>query len=451
MMNGLRRIAATLAIGMLAAGFAGAAEKTVKVWSMNRHDAVYVKERIAAFNEAHKGDIKVEYSIYTDNYDQALDLAFAANEAPDLMSSMSYAFPRYVGKGFYEPLNGYLSAEEKNRFDDYFVEGINTFGGNVYTIPTFGSTGRLIYNKGIFERVGIKAPPKTMAELVAYTKLITEKLKGEGIYGFAANLKGPRSSLDRSFEMIVERSGGPRHGFDFRKGEYDFSFDKPIIEAFRTIYAGGYAFPGSAALDIDPLRTQFAAGKIAMYISWSHAEPGVYANQFPTKERWGAAYVPTLDGSAATQPIMAMGGWMINAKSRVKPEAWKVYSELFLEKSFVVGYHEAGLGTTIVPDYIAVAKTPASIKDSPLFALDAKDKLWPATPLDINASAIVVEGKDQWSTIAELFFNAADIDKTLADLTKRYNDAYRKAIAAGKLKEVKYPKFNPADPIKSTR
>lgn len=37
--------------------------------------------------------------------------------------------------------------------------------------------------------------------------------------------------------------------------------------------------PGVESLDIDPLRAQFAEGKIGMYMSYS-SEPGVYKNQF---------------------------------------------------------------------------------------------------------------------------------------------------------------------------
>lgn len=446
--NGKRFAAAAAAVLLTAGAWA---ETTIKLWSQNRHDAIYAKEKIAQFNATNRHGIKVEYTIYSDNYDQAVDLAFAANEGPDVLSSQGSVFQRYVSRGGFEPLNAYMSPEVKNRFDDFITEGLNQFDGKIYSMPTLGTTGRLFYNKGIFERVGIKAPPKTVAELAAYSKIVADKLKGEGVYGFAMNLKGPRSAIDRSFEFMVQRSGGPRWGFDYRKGEYDFTFHKPFVQEFRKIFSGGSAFPGCVALDIDPLRTQFAAGKIAMYISWSHAEPGVYANQFPTKENWDVAPLPTLDGSAKSQVVNGSGGFMISAKSKAKKEAWIVISELMASKDYIVGYHEAGLGTTIVPDYIAAAGQSPTIKAHPALALDSKDKIWPATPLDISAGAMVVEGKDYWNTVVELFFTSADIEKTLADLTRRYNAAYRKGIAAGKLREIRYPRFDPADPIKSTR
>jgi multiple sugar transport system substrate-binding protein len=179
---------------------------------------------------------------------------------------------------------------------------------------------------------------------------------------------------------MAQRSGGPRWGFDFRKGEYDFTFHRPIVEDFRKIFSGGSAFPGCVSLDIDPLRTQFAAGKIGMYISWSHAEPGVYANQFPTQERWGVAPLPTIDGSAKSQVVNGSGGYMINAKSKHKKEAWIVISELMASKDYIVGYHEAGLGTTIVPEYIAAAARRRPSRRTPPWPWTARTRSGPPPP-----------------------------------------------------------------------
>jgi ABC-type sugar transport system permease subunit len=52
---------------------------------------------------------------------------------------------------------------------------------------------------------------------------------------------------------------------------------------------------------------------------------------------------------------------------------------------------------------------------------------------------MVVEGKDYWNTVVELFFSDADIGKALAGLTKRYNAAYRKGIASGSSRRSSIP------------
>lgn len=83
----------------------------------------------------------------------------------------------------------YMDDDMKEYFKDEVYEGINEIDGKLYYIPTCGTTGRLIYNKEIFERVGIKNPPTTMEEMVEDARLITSQLSGEGIYGYAQHMK----------------------------------------------------------------------------------------------------------------------------------------------------------------------------------------------------------------------------------------------------------------------
>ncbi|GJM75724.1 hypothetical protein HMSSN036_79400 [Paenibacillus macerans] len=90
-------------------------------------------------------------------------------------------------------------------------------------------------------------------------------------------------------------------GFNFQTGQFDFTVYKEVLQALHQIKADGSMLPGSESLDIDPLRAQFAQGKIGMYFNHS-VEPSVYKTQFPTEIRWAAAMPPTLDGQQ-TGPI----------------------------------------------------------------------------------------------------------------------------------------------------
>lgn len=424
-----------------------AGKTVIKVWTMNRHDAVFTQERIAKYNASNTDGITIEYGIYTDNYDQTVDLAFSTGETPDILSNQGTIFPRYVGKGYWEPFNKYMTPVLEKRYKDVIIDNIDRIDGKIYFLPSSGTTNRLIYNKGIFNKVGIKEPPKTWSELVSVSKQITDKLKDQGIYGFAANLKSPTSAMSRSIDYMAELSGGAKLGFDFKKGVYDFSSYKPFIQGYRSIFGpNGSGFPGSLSLDIDPLRTQFAAGKIAMYISYTHAEPGVYANQFPTTEDWSVAPLPTIDGTSYTQNVAMNGGYMINAKSKNVDKAWKVLLNFFMDPVFLKEYHEAGLGSSILPEIQAVVKQPESLKKMPALVLGPKDKTWPLAPQELNAGAVVVEGRDCYSTYLQLMVGNDDIDKTLADLTQRYNDAYQKGIASGKGSKIQFPNWDPADP-----
>ncbi len=218
-----------------------------------------------------------------------------------------------------------MSDDDKALWGDFAIEGITAYDGKMYMYPSFATTGRLIYNQDIFDRVGIESPPKTLSEMVEYATLITEKLSGEGIYGFAANFKSPTGALQRSMNFLIELSGGPNQGFNYKTGKYDFSTHyADFIAAYRHMFQEGISFPGCESLDIDPLRTLFAAGKIGMYISWTHAEPGVYATQFPTDQNWNGAMLPIIDGhEMATQNVLPIHGYLITRDCKNPELAWK--------------------------------------------------------------------------------------------------------------------------------
>jgi multiple sugar transport system substrate-binding protein len=418
---------------------------TIKVWTMNRHDADYMTSMVNKFNKENKDNIEIDYQIYTDNYQQTLDLAFATNEAPDVFMDATGVYEKRLPIGDLAPLDKYLSTSYKKRFGDgAFIEGINMYQGKIYSMPAIGTTPRLIYNKGIFEKVGIKEPPKTVAEMSQDAKLISDKLSKDGIYGYAQNFKNPTQALSRSVDYIMMRSGGVREGYNFNTGKYNFTGYKPILRVYKDMFTSSTAFPGCESLDIDPLRTQFAAGKIGMYISWTHSEPGVYQNQFPTKENWDMAPLPTIDGTVKGSNRINLAGRFFLMSSRTKhpKEAWKVMKLIYSDE-LLAGYHEHGLGLVMVPSVLEKAKDPDTIKKWPAIKFDKHDKIWPNIPVGVRP-----EGKDMYQVFAEIIFGAADLDTGIADLNTRYNNAFDKAITDGKTSRIIYPKFDPAEPGK---
>lgn len=426
-------------------------EKTIiKVWTNTRHDQKYMLEKVEQYNKDNTDGIEIDYQMYTDNYIQTLDMALATQEGPDIFQDGLGAMIKYIPAGYVEPLDEYLTDEEKNHFGEgAFVDTVNMFEGRIFSLPATGTTTRLIYNKGIFERAGITTPPTTLDEMVEDARIITDKLGGEGIYGYGQNMKSPASALSRSIDFILQRSGGNRTGFDFATGKFSFAGYKPILEAYKTMFTESIAFPGCESLDIDPLRTQFAAGKIGMYISYSHAEPGVYANQFPTTEDWSVAQLPTIDGTVkGTQPLLGGTWYCMNSGGMNKEKTWKVMQFLYGDE-IQKGYHEAGLGLSIVPAIIEMSNTPETITKWPELAFTDDDKIWPNTPLNVTP-----EGLDKYSVFAGIIYGIdefKDIDQALADLDERYNAAYQKAIAEGTSKLVQYENFDVKNPAASVK
>lgn len=410
-------------------------EKTKLVyWTFQRHDADYIKEKVDAFNATNEDNIEVEMTMMAENYAQSLDLAFASDQAPDVFAAQRQA--EFYAKGYFEPLNDYLTDELKAKYEGFVHEGGNQFENNIISLPNVGNTIRLVYNVDIFEQAGLK-PPKSLDEMVAAAKKITEIGKADGIYGWSLPYKSPSSALSRSADKIAEMNGFHRSGFDFKTARYDFSGFKPIIEAFRQMSADGSVLPGSESLDMDPMRAQFAEGKIGMYISYS-TEPGVYNTQFPPKIRWDATLVPTVDGGEPKGAIdpAALTWLSMSSESKNKEAAWKFMFYMYQEE-VLRGYHEAGLGISLLPHVLEGAKEP-DVPGITNFLPTKYDADWPVAP-----AGITPEGKTWHEEFARYILSGGDLDQIISQLNASYNAALDKAVAAGEVKVAADPSFDP--------
>lgn len=432
-----------------AAAQAGGGEATIiNVWSKDRHDATYVQEKIDEYNATNTDNIQINYQLYTDNYIQAVDMAVQSDEVPDILVYQEQVFDKYVSTGQWADLNPYLDDDMRSLLGSSIFPGYNELDGKLYFIPTTGTTCRLFYNKEIFERVGIANPPETLEEMVEDAKLITSQLAGEGIYGFAENMKSASSGLNRSMVVGLQRETGAPFGYDFTKGEYDFSTWADTLKLWKELLSDECAFPGCESLDIDPLRTQFAAGKIGMYMSYTHAEPGVYQNQFPMdSSKWDCVPIPTVGGKVlGKQYFSGTSGYMLNAKSPNVDKAFQVYKDVFANKDFLIGYYEGGFGVSIVPEVIEAAKPSEDFQNKKWLLISDIDTLLPKPPHTAFAAGMVVEGEDLYKTCESIYYGDADIESTLQDLTDRYNKGYQDAIQNKTATEIKIDGYDPMNP-----
>lgn len=434
-----------------AGGAQSGGEKTViNIWSKDRHDATYVQQKVDEYNQSNQDNIEVVYTLYTDNYQQAVDMAVQNNELPDIMVYQNAAFNKYFTQGQWADLGQFMDEDMKTYFKDVIVPGYNETDGKIYFIPTTGTTCRLFYNKEIFERVGIKEPPRTLEELVEDARLITAQLKGEGIYGFAQNMKSANSALLRSMIIGLQRETGMPYGYDFAKGEYNFTGWTEDLKLWKELLSEECAFPGCESLDIDPLRTQFAAGKIAMYCSYSHAEPGVYKNQFPMdSSKWDAVPIPTAGGKeVGKQYYEGTSAYLLNAKSPNLEKAFKVYKDIFTSEDYLVGYYEGGYGVSIIPSVLAKANPSEDFKNKKWLLINPDmDTLLPKAPHQAFTSGMIVEGEDMFKTAESVYYGDADAETAMQDLTDRYNKAYQNAIANGSGYEIKIAGYDPMHPV----
>ena len=109
---------------------------TITYWNTNRHDQEYMTPLIEEFNNTNSDNIYIDYQIYAENYSQMLDLAFSTDSAPDVFQIPNNEFSTITEKGYALDIAPYMDDAYRARFGDgAFVEGINSIGDAVYSLP----------------------------------------------------------------------------------------------------------------------------------------------------------------------------------------------------------------------------------------------------------------------------------------------------------------------------
>ncbi len=413
----------------------------ITIWTENRHDLEYMNKVVEEFNKAND-HIEIEYVVQTENYVNLLTMAANSGQSPDVFSPVFAPadFKNFADNGLIQPLNSYLTEEFKkvNEVDSHLFEGYNVMGDDIYWVPCGKRSGsRIIYNKDIFDKLGIEVPKK-LSDLPAIAKQITEAGNGD-YYGII--FPGASGPFERWIEHSAEMSGITP--YNYREGKYDFSGFKPYLETVRQMFEEGSVFPGSSSMKIDPVRVQFAEGHVGIHANASQ-EATVLTEQFPAKIQWAVAPLPTLDGEIKGKEIcLPNNGWMMSAFTEHPKEAWEVI-EYFGSEDILKGYLEGGY-TLPMSKYMDEKIDKTKIGRMADFSGADYEAVLPVAP------AVTPEGEN----FRDALWNAClpegpGIDETIAKLNKTYNDALDKEAKMGKTKRLIIKDYDPLHPEQGT-
>lgn len=273
---------------LAACGASGATGRaTIDTWDWWVSQSPWVEHEIKRFEQAH-GDIHVKRTVNaTSSYDKLFTLAERSNTAPDvfMISTTTVPLNEQVAKGWLLPLAKADSSWRK-RFPAYsFVEGINMFGGKVYSAPFTRPAPwlQLYINNKVFKDAGLTNAdgsvqvPKTWDDVTRAAEAITKKGNGN-TYGLGFG-NGSFPILPWWVEVFVRAAGSPggSAGPDLRTGKYTFGSDRNYVdfaELLLTWNRKGYFFPSSVSISDEIARAYFERGKFGMTIGgvWNQAE-----------------------------------------------------------------------------------------------------------------------------------------------------------------------------------
>lgn len=391
--------------------------------------------------ELNKAQNKFEYVYqgYGEQYNNVLTLALQSGDAPELFSPGGQSILPWAEAGLIQPIDEILTKRFKSQFEPSMFETASLYyKGKIYTIPERLHFYRLLYNKDLFRAAGLdpNKPPRTLEELRATAKKITEAGKGR-FYGFGGYLNYAEMWL-RHIDMlsIAEGQTGPC-GFDFLTGRFDFAKQKKYFQFWVDMYKDGSLFPGATSLGVEQMRAYFAAGQVAMMIDGSWM-PKIYATTIPNKNDWDAAPIPIYSGAKRAKDYLAYGVMFCvgtGKNSAMAKEALKLYWEkIMMVRQF---------GDSDPKTYLA-ANTKKALallpKDKPYQAVDRMFDIKNHAAFQVEPHKLIkLEGDSNEKVWTRLFVDAVNgktdkIDSTIQDMTDRYNKALDRALAEGMLK-----------------
>ena len=156
---------------------AGAKATNITIWvgfGSATHELKVFKQVVAEYDRKHP---EVTVKVVGDIVDTKITAAIRSGTAPDVVSSFnSYNVGTYCSSGGWIDLGPLLkqSKIDPNIFPAatrYYTQ----YKGTRCALPMLADTYGLYYNKKLFRKAGIKSPPKTMDELTADAKKLTQR------------------------------------------------------------------------------------------------------------------------------------------------------------------------------------------------------------------------------------------------------------------------------------
>lgn len=259
-----------------------------------------IEKLVDKFNKTHP-DIKVKMLTISEPRKKTL-LSIVGGTPPDVLSTIGPWVPELASKGALIPLDDYCKENmiTKDLFFPAFWEMLNLYG-HTWALPTTPTATALYWNKGLFKEAGLdpEKPPKTLEELKVYSDKITRFENGKikrigflpswplwtcGVYGVIFG--GSWGTVNEKNTEIT--ANNPKN---IEAWKWTQSFVEKLggenVQTFQEEF-GNFQGPNN------PFYTNMIA--IEINGTWE----GNFISKFAPGISWGAAPIPTKDGSYAT-------------------------------------------------------------------------------------------------------------------------------------------------------
>jgi multiple sugar transport system substrate-binding protein len=390
--------AALLALGGCERG-GGPAIKVVIADYSKDHTGPFWRALAEAYTKQSR--VKVDLQVVDWNsIDQQVSTMLQNNQPPDVLNLNS--FSSYARDGLLYTADDVLSPRTRDDFLDAFARG-GTWQGKLYGFPILSSARAFFYNKALFAKAGLAAPPKTWDEFVAAAKKI--QALGPGTIGYALPLGPEEAQAEWSIWMWNgggDWKAGERWAIDSAANVRTLAFLADLANKHRVTQVN----PGKTNRT-DGAFQLFKDGKVGMVMGFSPLARQLDAEG---KVDYGVAAMPTSTGTAVT---LGVEDYLMAFKKTGNTDAVRGFLDLYYQPENITRWITAEGFLPVTKSGLARMSGDARLKPY----LDAlpnarlaptTDPAWDKVKLDVqqNLGTAVQPGGDPRRVLEQLQKNA---------------------------------------------
>lgn len=322
----------------------------IRWWDQFQTLAALHKGIWATYSQQHP-NVTVQYTEYNPpDQGKALQLAFRSHQMPDVftLAGLNAPVARLQADGWFQPLEPFVTdaATWKQHFPaGTFLDGIDVFGGKVYSFPLFTFRQHTTFNwfnTVLMKEAGFdpSVGPITQADELKAASAITQKGSGRN-FGIVLPIKfNDRMGIHATDLAEVNGAAGP---IDWKTGEYAYG-SAPFVQAldFLTSFqAKGALFPASSTLDARNARARWATGAAGSFTDgpWNVGYIKLSFKDFLDKVGVGQIPIPDASKPAYTLHSPNNGDFWISKESK-HPEVAGQILQLLTTKDYYIGLAE---------------------------------------------------------------------------------------------------------------
>jgi multiple sugar transport system substrate-binding protein len=322
---------AALAVSLTAAVSTSTAQRgaardttTIKLVAAQYSDKTkgYWENLIKAF-EAKNPNVKVDLQVIDwNNITQQVNTMVQTRQLPDILNLNTYA--GFAKDGLLYKASDVMAPSTVADFVPTFAKN-SKYNGTQYGMPLLASARALFYNKDLFTKAHIAAPPKTWAQLLADAKKL--QALGNGTIGYGLPLGAEEAQAEWSIWMWGNGGNwksGSKWTINSPKNVQTLQYMVDLSNKYKVTESN----PGKTNRT-DGVWTAFAQGKVGMCMG----SPGTFIGMLKKapKVHYGIAAIPV---NAGNKPVtLGVEDYLMAFKKSGNQAAVKAFLAFFYGKT----------------------------------------------------------------------------------------------------------------------